>query len=280
MRKLPWLSEVERAKVNTRIARTMAQEVYKRHWGAPAPGRSPGGASRFYIMDIRGLFMAAGILRYTLAQFATRVFYRGQSKDWEMRAALFRGASSPAAAKDRLRWLDMAVDAASPVFDPPSAPDVREALLQHYGLPTTWLDVVDNAQMACWFAAHRGDSRHASSARDDGSGYVSALACPTGASAYARALDLRTKPSEWLRPHVQQAWALRSGKPETRLGSLSHLHVCTFIVPRPLLRQWCAYEALPPEVVFPGENEDKGLYYWSKARTELELAGFYPPPWL
>ena len=47
-------------------------------------------------MDIRGLFMAAGILRYTLGQFGTRVLYRGQRKDWEAQCSLFRGVQKRA----------------------------------------------------------------------------------------------------------------------------------------------------------------------------------------
>ena len=38
------------------------------------------------------------------------------------------------------------------VFDPIGTDDEREALAQHYGLKTRFLDVVDNVQSALWFA--------------------------------------------------------------------------------------------------------------------------------
>jgi hypothetical protein len=281
MRWLPWLEIDQRELVSSRIRETVASEIYTRHWGAPAPGQSPGRIPRFYIMDIRGLFMAAGILRYTLGQLGTSVFYRGQRKDWEAQVALFRGTTTRVEARERERWLEAALVEAGRVFDPPGTPDAREALLQHYGLPTRWLDVVDNAQTAAWFAYHHSvaDDPGAPGERDDASGYISAIACPTDGAKYARAFDLRAKPSEWLRPHIQQAWAVRAMTPTSGLGRLYYLQICTFIVPRSLLRQWSAYDVFTPAVLFPRENEDRGVYYWRRARQALTTAGLYPPPW-
>lgn len=280
MRWLPWLTKTQRASVLQRLNDTVSNEVCKRHWGAPAPGVSPGGTPRFYIMDIRGLFMAAGILRYTLAQFQTSVYYRGQRKDWAAQVSLLRGAATRGEARVRVQWLTEALALTKPVFDPPSPSEEREALLQHYGLHTRWLDVMDNVQMAAWFAYHGAQVEpDAVGQQDDGSGHITAIACPTKGGGYATAFDLRGKPSEWLRPHVQQAWAIRSTRPDIGLGNLHFLQASTFIVPRPLLRQWSAYETLTPEVVFPRENEDRGVYYWRRAQEQLARAGLYPPPW-
>ena len=277
---LPWLDSKQAALVRKRIDATVAQEICHRHWGAHAPGPSPGGIPRLYIMDIRGLLLASGVLRYTLAPFGTSVFYRGQSKDWVAQVSLMRGTSSRAETKARLKWLDQSLAAVAKVFDPAGTPDAREALLQHYGLPTRWLDVVDNIQTAAWFAHHqRAISADAPGARDDASGYIAAIACPSNGVKFAQAFDLRAKPSEWLRPHVQQAWAVRSLSAATRLGRLEHLQVATFIVPRTLLRLWSSYDVIGPEVMFPREREDKGMYYWRRACEVLEANKLWPAPW-
>jgi hypothetical protein len=60
-------------------------------------------------MDLRGLLLASGVLRYTLAPFGTSVFYRGQSKDWVAQVSLMRGASSRAETQARLKWLEQAL---------------------------------------------------------------------------------------------------------------------------------------------------------------------------
>ena len=278
---LPWLKKDQRDILSTRIKETVSHEICHRHWGVQAPGDSPGGIPRFYIMDIRGLFMAAGILRYTLNQYDTTVFYRGQRKDWETRISLLRDVKTKNEAQEREEWLKNALSVTQAVFDPLGGNDIREALLQHYGLPTTWLDVVDNVQTAAWFAYYNGNTENPndSGERDDSSGYIYAIACPNGGIQVAYACDLRTKPSEWLRPHIQQAWAIRALKPTKELGRLHYLQVCTFIVPRTLLRQWSGYDVLTSRVMFPRENEDRGVYYWQRAMEELVAAKLYPVPW-
>ncbi|MBC8145741.1 MAG: hypothetical protein H7X80_09145, partial [bacterium] len=76
----------------------------------------------------------------------------------------------------------------------------------------------------------------------------------------------------------QQAWGVRAQDLDTTLGNLPHLQLATFIVPRPLLRSWSAYDALPEEVMFPGRGEDSGLRYWLNAKEKLESVGLLPYP--
>lgn len=163
------------------------------------------------------------------------------------------------------------------VFDTAGTEDEREALAQHYGLPTRWLDVVDNIQTAAWFAYH-SDGKDSGRA-DDSVGYIYAFAYPTKANKYVRVYDLRLKPSEWLRPHIQQAWSVRATNPEIGLGKLWYLQVATFIVPRSLLSSWCGFGVFAPEVMFPNKVEDEGASYWSRAESLLVAKGLYPPPW-
>lgn len=99
---------------------------------------------------------------------------------------------------------------------------VVEPLLQHYGLKTRWLDVVDNIWVALWFACYRQVSvgkyahhvrRSAAGARAGSHAYVIVFQTeplePTAVPGYrvgpnTRAVDLRYNvPSVYLRPHAQ-----------------------------------------------------------------------------
>lgn len=275
MRHLPWLSNAERQEFYRRLDNTVSSELSRRHWGIRAPGSSPSGVRRWYIMDVRGLFLAAGVLRYSLFQHKTSVLYRGQCSDWPIQVPLFRGVTRKAETVVRTAWLDLALSEIKPLFDPAGSAEEREALAQHYGLPTRWLDLVDNIQTAAWFAYYSSTTGN----RDDSAGYIYALASPSNNKAFARVYDLRVKPSEWLRPHIQQAWAIRAAQPDLELGRLSYLQVATFIIPRSLLANWCSYNIFTPEVMFPNESEDRGSYYWRQAQELLSSRGLYPPPW-
>lgn len=249
----------------------------ERHWGTPAPGSK--GAPRYYVFDLRGLLLAAGVLRYELSKNATRLFYRGQTQDWKPIPSLYRGATTSADIGIREAWVDRCISEVAGRFDPKGTPDAREALAQHYGLKTRWLDVVDNVQTAAWFAI--SDATSSQDARRDASvGYIQLLACPDAQSSEIRAYDLRTKPSNWARPHIQQAWAV-AGHPQAKyLGSLSRFHVCTFIVPQPLLSAWSGRESLTTATMFPNQAEDEGLRFWLAAEEHLRSRDLLPPPWL
>lgn len=99
---------------------------------------------------------------------------------------------------------------------------VIEPLLQHYGVQTRWLDVVDNVWVALWFACNRQvtDGRHAYHIRRspdqegaDAKAYIAVLDTgelePTEVPGYrvgrqCRLVDLRyAVPSIYLRPHAQ-----------------------------------------------------------------------------
>jgi hypothetical protein len=282
MGRLRWLGRDESDLVDRRILHTAVEQLRSRRWGALAEGHSPGGAPRLYILDIRGLFLAAGILRYTLAPYNVRVLYRGQTRDWEARAAIFRGVTCSADAQARSAWLGKVLDIIKDRFDIEGTSDAREALAQHYGLPSRWLDLVDNVQTACWFAYSDGRDEWdlAAGEVDDAVGYVHAFACPNDKVGLATAYDLREKPSTWLRPHIQQAWALRGGAPERHLGRLFRFQLVTFVVPRPLLRLWSGFDGISPRMFFPNEKEDTGLQYWRAATEDLTAQGLWPPPWL
>jgi len=126
---------------------------------------SPGGKwikddeSGVFVYDVANqhvLVQAAGYLKHVLAKDATcGVFFRGQTKLYPaLLPSLYRGATTQAhkqardkALADYLKSCEGNVMSAVPDY-------AREPLLQHYGIRTRWLDLVDNIWVALWFACY------------------------------------------------------------------------------------------------------------------------------
>ncbi|WP_425612974.1 FRG domain-containing protein [Xanthomonas rydalmerensis] len=107
----------------------------------------------------------------------------------------------------------------------------HEALLQHYGLRTTWIDLVDNIWVALWFACHSAKSvgpsgeylhfeRRVPRSDPSGKAYVLLVAADAVAPDSKRPgfyagpntelIDLRiAAPSVFVRPHAQHGLLMR-----------------------------------------------------------------------
>lgn len=280
---LPWLSRCERIELQNRLLDTALTEVKKRHWGALASGRGTYKQPRFLVTDQRAVATISGAVRYVLSKSKTTLFYRGQEQLWRLVPSVYRYCSTRTEIKKASEWLDGVLDELKLHFDPQDPfndPALREALAQHYGLPTRWLDVVDHFQTAAWFAASSDKPDRDTGQHDDSVGYVSLLAVPSDGT-WARAIDLRVKPSTWLRPHVQQAFAISREQPEKELGLLECLEVATFIVPRRTLRLWSNVDAWDQTIMFPNKHQDRGLLLWERAEQILKSKKYAmrPPQW-
>jgi hypothetical protein len=119
--------------------------------GAKIESDKDSGLDVLHVDNSHALIQAAGYLKYTLAKESKKgVFFRGQTKLYNgLAPALLRGVKDgPPNVKRRARIAEfLALRAVNP--------NCREALLQHYGIRTTWLDVVDNVWVALWFACHQ-----------------------------------------------------------------------------------------------------------------------------
>lgn len=111
------------------------------------------------VHDPHALVQAAGYLKHRCALSQENVYFRGQGTTYPSLApSLFRGllgtqgAQAPRSAAKNKTIRE--VVNASPTFSRFNAV-AHEPLLQHYGLQTTWLDIVDNIWVALWFAVHR-----------------------------------------------------------------------------------------------------------------------------
>ena len=182
------------------------------------------------------LIQAAGYLKYNLAKTSGQgVFFRGQSRLYEtLSPTLLRGIRDGPPNVQRRALLDRLLSSIEAEGSALRAVDTdcREPLLQHYGIRTTWLDVVDNIWIALWFACHSARSvgwpeeylhfekRIPNPRVDQEYAYVLLLA-----SAYStpvpgmpgrfrdersETIDLRTAvPSHFVRPHAQHGLLVR-----------------------------------------------------------------------
>lgn len=182
------------------------------------------------------LIQAAGYLKYNLAKTTGQgVFFRGQSRLYKtLSPTLLRGVKDGTPNIKRRALLDgllasiEADESALRAVDP----DCREPLLQHYGIRTTWLDVVDNIWIALWFACH---SAHAIGWPEEYLHFEKRIPNPRVVQEYAYVLllasaqstpvpdkpgrfkddrsetiDLRTAvPSHFVRPHAQHGLLVR-----------------------------------------------------------------------
>jgi len=182
------------------------------------------------------LIQAAGYLKYNLAKTSKQgVFFRGQSRLYDtLSPTLLRGIKDGPPNVQRRVLLDSLLSSIKAEGSALRAvdSDCHEPLLQHYGIRTTWLDVVDNIWIALWFACHSARSvgwpeeylhfekRIPNPRVDQEYAYVLLLA-----SAYStpvpgkpgrfkdqrsETIDLRTAvPSHFVRPHAQHGLLVR-----------------------------------------------------------------------
>jgi hypothetical protein len=173
-----------------------------------------------------------------------------------------------------------------------------EALLQHYGVRTRWLDVVDNIWIALWFACHRqlAEGRHAFHLRrseaeegQDAAAYIAVIETgplrPTATSGYLmgdslRLIDLRyAAPSVYLRPHAQHGLLVAPAKLDNSDGTIPVTAYLEIALTDAL--QWLGTGAMTSSyVLFPPAARDEGFRRLLRAPEPPPILGnitYYGP---
>lgn len=197
--------------------------------------------SGLHVFDVSNqhvFVQASGYLKHVLAkERPCGVFFRGQSKLYKtLEPSLYRGASTQKQKSARDKALNSYIaNCEGKVLS--SVPEyAREPLLQHYGIRTRWLDLVDNIWIALWFACHIAHAtgphgkylhfeRRKPSHDPSKPEYAYVLMVETGIeqtvskkpglfqSEHTDLIDLRVAaPSTFLRPHVQHGLLFRRTK--------------------------------------------------------------------
>ena len=193
------------------------------------------GQDVYHVRDAHALVQAAGYLKHIHGcNGGEHIFFRGESKLYgALPPTLFRGVSTQAGQSRRIGLLNSALTAARTKNEIFSSldPFAHEPLLQHYGLKTSWIDLVDNIWVALWFACHKafaagaiGEYLHfeqRTESKDPGGfAYILLVSAdsrpaqksPPGAviGKSTELIDLRVAaPSIFLRPHAQHGLLMR-----------------------------------------------------------------------
>jgi hypothetical protein len=204
-----------------------------------------------HIFSPHALAQAIGYLKYTGGNTKTQVLFRGQSAFFgSMLPPAYRPYKHiPTITKERIdgeinKYILECKERGSFLNGTPESS--YEPILQHYGLRTRWLDIVDNIWVALWFACHETVSYRSTrqywtierrSVSKDPKGYayiilfafqnareVSSSPGQTRGSNF-RIVDLRVSaPSLYFRPHAQHGLLFRrSGPPSSNEMDLSDL---------------------------------------------------------
>lgn len=184
-----------------------------------------------HVTTPHAMVQAAGYLKYA-ANSDGPVYFRGQSRKYgSMRPSLFRDCKTINTMKKRVSALgDFRNRSRSAhAFLTGTPKHALDPLLQHYGIRTNWLDLVDNLWVALWFSCYdaiahgkRGQYLHFEPRRADPSSVVYIALVQCGAvspvddspglwrSADLELVDLRVAaPSLYLRPHAQHGLLVR-----------------------------------------------------------------------
>ncbi|MCO7527363.1 FRG domain-containing protein [Pseudomonas asiatica] len=206
------------------------------------------GAEALHVKDPHALIKAAGYLKFTHAgvEKSEAIYFRGERKIYEsLSPTLFRGLHQSKAKEKKIIAVQSAIknfQESCRIFQS-FGHYAHEPLLQHYGVSTSWVDVVDNIWVALWFSCHQAKSS------GDGGQYLHfEKRVPTSINDYAYILligadierrngqkpgyyfgkntelvDLRmATPSVFLRPHAQHGLLFRcKGTDNERPGDYS-----------------------------------------------------------
>jgi FRG domain len=193
---------------------------------------TPQGQVIFKVQDTHALIQAAGYLKHIRGcNNSELIYFRGESKLYpSLPPTAFRGMQKQRGSANAINRINAAIKQFARPLGSTGA-YAHEALLQHYGLKTTWIDLVDNIWVALWFACHTAHTRGSCGEylhferrvpRKDptSKAYILLVAADAVApdpkkpgfysGSNTELLDLRiAAPSVFLRPHAQHGLLMR-----------------------------------------------------------------------
>lgn len=254
----------------------------------------------YEISSYHALIQFIGYAKY-LNRYTGNVYLRGQHTLYPaLKPSIFRGVSASRGFMKRNDYIDKFVKkCASNIYSLGNLDAiVREPLLQHYGIGTRWIDLVDNVWVAIWFGTYDWHTsifdreyknvvpRKKTSdeyfyillVRTDGINEdVTVPGLYRGANTYT--IDLRkSAPSTFLRPHSQHALLMRAKK----LEGIKDSDLSDYIVGIAKIKvehglNWIGTEGLiSARSLFPPVNFDQGYgVLIENVPHEKRLISFY-----
>jgi len=216
-----------------------------------------------------------------------QVFMRGQPRDYlGMKPSLFRGnINSQVQFYDRLQAYRSLVKQLPSIFPNEESKrfrgEIGGAILQHYGLSTPWLDLVDNIFVALWFACWERTGTNEKfnyQKNQEGDGWVYFLKFD-GKHSHTKGIVTGTK-SKWcdlrisktslvLRAHVQHGILGMAKDLEFKNCDLDNLVVASINFPTkkfaPLLSSFA------PSFMFPSDKFDNTYKILHQYKPKIDL---------
>lgn len=218
-----------------------------------------------------------------LAKFGEDALYRGQVKHYgaltapEMNTSFSRHGCDPYNMPKWLHYASTAMSALVPSLQQSDDLEVTQAILQHYGWRSWFLDASADPAISAWFASHAYSEqigidmledcfedwiwlrrKHAKYTPTEGDGHLYVLSRQKLAEAGLKAIDLASIPLDDCRPrfHAQAAWLVGPLK-----GNLPITAIEAHIVsPAEVLQAYAAkYGIADTARVFPNAKEDPVL---------------------
>lgn len=240
----------------------------------------------YTIETVHDLIQFIGFGKYMNNQ-RSNVFLRGQTElyDGKLIPSLYRGRNKIDAITTKYNYRMNKIKTDIDSFKQYDR-CVLEPLLQHYGIKTTYLDLVDNVWVALWFALHQTKSEAINSHEyiyysPNTNPYSYILLVATDAinvserngiyeGETTRLVDLRKAlPSYFLRPHAQHAYMLK--KKDKEISDYSNLIIGIAKVPTKLGFKWIGTsEFLTVSSLFPAAYFDSGYKILLKKYPEEE----------
>ncbi len=248
---------------------------------APDPDAHQGefeGLPAIFVNSFDGLVRTLGLLKYELREH--RVLFRGQTGCWGgLSPTLYRRINNHHTA-------DPAVEACMQAYRQamnrdllPHQAATTEPLLQHYGVHTRWVDLVDSIPHALFFAvwqmAQQGSGSWSYGPSESPKGVFYLVDC--GAEARMKPVEAdgvvvsglweedgtgfqlcdlrRAKPSKALRPHSQHGWLARPAPGKTDLWDRVLLRI---VIPTDAGQRWLGPgTCVSPAALFPAPGPDR-----------------------
>jgi hypothetical protein len=254
--------------------------------GAAYVRDAPSGQMVFDVKNAHALTQAAGYLKFIGGAQRKSIFFCGQNQLYAgLVPTLFRGITSQRAQERRIAALNEAIArVASRIRLMKSFGQYAyEPLLQHYGLKTSWIDLVDNVWVALWFACHHARAtgqlsqylhfEHRKGA--DSFAYILLIAADVADTSFAspglligrttECIDLRVAcPSLFLRPHAQHGVLFRMRGAGVRRPVDYGSEICGIIrIPLDDARSWLGEgSTLGAHGLFPPPYYDFGYRFF------------------
>ncbi len=219
------------------------------------------------------------------------VYLRGQVENFEsMRPSLFRGDNSNVKVGTLLKAQKELANKIKINFDDYARFKVKDlpALLQHYGIRTSWLDVLDNLFVAIWFGSHKiekitresgefiiGDliqeNQETLNGRNEKYGWIYLISqYDMKAEKRLKIKDLRSEFHDLsIRPHTQHGYSVTFSNEKTfKNGNTDLKDFVISTVKFPSNQNWkLFYTGFSYEYMFPSTFHDNTLQYLKDGKT-------------